>query len=128
MDILLDTHTIIWFSEGEESKLSSTARQEIENTQNQKFVSITSFWEIAIKTSVGKLKLNRELGQLKDFMDNYGFRLLPVSVEHTKAVQTLEFIHRDPFDRMLICQANHENFSLVTVDKNIKQYKVKTIW
>jgi PIN domain nuclease of toxin-antitoxin system len=128
MDILLDTHTIIWFSEGEEAKLSLNARQEIENPRNQKFVSIASFWEIAIKTSVGKLKLNRELGQLKDFMDNYEFRLLPVSVEHTKAVQLLEFIHRDPFDRMLISQANHENFSLVTVDKNIKQYKVKTIW
>ena len=58
MDILLDTHTIIWFSGGDDAKLSSTARQEIENTQNHKFVSIVSFWEIAIKTSVGKLKLN----------------------------------------------------------------------
>jgi PIN domain nuclease of toxin-antitoxin system len=128
MDILLDTHTIIWFSEGEKIKLSVIARQEIENPLNQKFVSIASFWEIAIKTSIGKLKLNRDLAELENFMDNFKFQLLPVSVEHTKAVQKLEFIHRDPFDRMLVAQADHDDLSLVTADKNIKKYKIKTIW
>ena len=61
-------------------------------------------------------------------MDNNRFQLLPLSVEHTKSIQALEFIHRDPFDRMLIAQATLENFSLITADTNIRKYKIKTIW
>jgi len=128
MDLLLDTHTVIWFSEGETSKLSKFAKDELERVSNRKFISMATFWEISIKTSVGKLKLNRDLMELRDFVRQFNFILLNISVEHTLAIQKLEFIHRDPFDRMLVAQAAIEDFSIVTADKNIKQYPIKTIW
>lgn len=128
MNLLLDTHTLIWFSGGDTKNLSKEAKFQIENKDNSKFVSIVSFWEIAIKTGIGRLKLNKDLAELKEYIGKYNFNLLSISIEHTLEVQRLKFIHRDPFDRILIAQALHENFEIITRDKNIKLYDIKTIW
>ncbi len=128
MNLLLDTHALIWFSEGGSKKLSSTSRESIENRDNEKFVSIVTFWEIAIKTSLGKLSLNRDIKELSEFMVQYRFILLPVTVEHTVRLVDLIFHHHDPFDRILIAQAISENFHVVTKDSNFSSSPIKSIW
>jgi len=128
MNLLLDTHTLIWFSGGNQKMLSAKSRSAIEDITNDKFVSIASFWEIAIKASLGKLSVKKSLSALNNFMDENGIILLPVLVEHTIQLLNLKFHHRDPFDRLLIAQAIEENFHVVTRDKNFSLYNIKTIW
>jgi PIN domain nuclease of toxin-antitoxin system len=128
MELLIDTHTLLWFAEGDNQRLSITARQALENAMNSKYVSIASFWEIGIKLSTGKLELQRGLSSLIDFVKKANFQILPIEFNHIEIVKNLPFIHRDPFDRMLVAQAEHDDLSLVTVDKNIKKYPIKTIW
>jgi len=127
MNILLDTHTLIWFLNGDEM-LSNKVRTEIENNTNLKFVSIVSFWEIAIKMSLGKIELPHGLKKFMKLVEGNGFEILPISLEHTLAVSTLEFIHRDPFDRLLIAQSKVDKLTFATKDEHIQKYNIKTIW
>jgi PIN domain nuclease of toxin-antitoxin system len=127
MNILLDTHTLIWFLNGDE-KLSSKARLAIENPKNTKIISIASIWEISIKISLDKFRFAQGFGNFLNLIEENGFEMLPISFEHTKMVSTLEFLHRDPFDRLLIAQGLCDNLTIATKDENIKLYKVKTIW
>ncbi len=127
MDLLLDTHAIIWFLSGNKS-LSKKAKIAIEDSSNLKIISIVSIWEMAIKISLGKLELPNGLNQfLKLIEDNY-FSILPITFEHAIELSTLEFIHRDPFDRLLIAQSKADNLTHVTKDRFIKQYDIKTLW
>lgn len=128
MNLLLDTHTLIWFSEGDSKKLSSKARNAIENKGNEKSVSMVTFWEIAIKASLGKLILRRELRELIKFVDEHRFNVLPIKTDHTLNLLDLALHHRDPFDRLLIAQALTENFQIVTKDPAFSLYPIKTIW
>ena len=128
MKLLLDTHTLLWFIGGS-SSLSSTARMLIEDTENEKFVSIVSIWEIAIKVSVGKMSLSSPFDILFPHqLQINGFELLPVKVEHTSVVASLPFHHRDPFDRLLIAQSIAEDFAIVTTDAEFSDYSVKLLW
>jgi PIN domain nuclease of toxin-antitoxin system len=127
MDCLLDTHTLIWFLNGD-GQLSKKALNFIENLDNKKYVSIVSFWEISIKIGLKKLEFDgdtREIIELAGFND---FEILPISFEHIIEYEGLEFIHRDPFDRMLVAQAMVDNLTVLTKDENICKYKVKTKW
>jgi PIN domain nuclease of toxin-antitoxin system len=105
--LLLDTHTLIWYYQGD-PQFSLTARQHVADPANSVFVSAASHWEIAIKLSIGKLTL---ADALPDFVQSaildQGFALLPIEPRHTAAVATLPYPtrHRDPFDRMLVAQA-----------------------
>lgn len=108
MKLLLDTHSFLWFSENN-SKLSKTAKLLIEDLDNDCFVSIASFWEIAIKISLKKLKIKLNFTQLLEETLNHEFLLLPIDFEHTTELTSMNFHHRDPFDRMLIAQAKVEN-------------------
>jgi len=124
--LLLDTHAFYWFICDDE-RLSKTAKESIE-TEERVFVSVCSFWEMAIKSSLGKLILPAPITDLMESCAEHNITILPIGAAHLERLKDLPWIHRDPFDRMLICQAQEENLKLVTVDANIVKYPVKTIW
>ncbi|MCL1862092.1 MAG: type II toxin-antitoxin system VapC family toxin [Defluviitaleaceae bacterium] len=127
MDILLDTHAILWFLKGSE-KMPKSTRAIICDPTNKKHVSIASTWEVAIKSSNGKLNFDGGIEGFVNIIDDNGFLALDIDTRHVKGVAKLPFIHRDPFDRMLIAQAIIENMHIMTVDENILKYGVNTIW
>ena len=127
MDLLIDTHSLIWFLNGDE-RLSNTVKNLIEDTDNVKLVSIASVWEIAIKISLNKFRFEKGLKHFLSLIEDNGFVTLPITFEHAMIVSTLEFIHRDPFDRLLIAQCKVDNLTLLTKDDAVKQYNIKTIW
>ena len=128
MKLLLDTHAALWLF-NEHEKLSSNARQSILDETNELYISIISVWEVAIKTSLGKLgDFKGGAKALLSSVNNSPIALLPVTPEHVILVETLPFIHRDPFDRLLIAAAISENMSLVTIDENIRKYSVPVLW
>lgn len=127
MRLLLDTHVFLWFIMGS-THLSAEARALIEDEKNRKFISVASLWEIAIKSSIGKLTLSAPFDQLiPQQLSLNGFELLPIEVAHLAAVATLSFHHRDPFDRLLIAQAIVEKMPIVSVDSAFEAYNV-TRW
>jgi PIN domain nuclease of toxin-antitoxin system len=127
MNLLLDTHTLIWFLNGD-GKLSDRVKTAIEDPNNSRILSIASIWEIAIKISLDKFRFQKGFKYFLDMVEENGFDILPVTFEHAMVVSTLEFIHRDPFDRMLIAQCKADKLILATKDKNIKRYNIQTIW
>ncbi len=127
MNLLLDTHALIWFLEGDD-RLSQAARSVIENPSNTNYASIATFWDIAIKTSLGKLQTKTSLTNLKFLLFENGIEIFPIMIEHTVLVGKLPFYHRDPFDRLLIAQAMHENMFLVSRDEYFSQYDIRVIW
>ncbi|MCL2765503.1 MAG: type II toxin-antitoxin system VapC family toxin [Treponema sp.] len=124
---LLDTHSAIWFFNGDNS-LSETAKKIIFNTSNIKYVSIVSAWEIAIKVSLGKLEFSGKVAGFIYDIERNGFILAPIKPTHLSTLENLPMIHRDPFDRLLIATAIAENMTLITVDENIVKYEVSQIW
>ena len=102
MKLLLDTHAFLWFIAGSE-RLSATARELIEDSANQPFLSAASLWEMAIKLSLGRLHLGRPFEELiPEQMRLNGIQLLGIEIEHVTPVTTLPFHHRDPFDRLIV--------------------------
>lgn len=124
MRVLLDTHTVIWALEGSE-KLSSKARNLIETPSNEILVSAVSAWEIAIKRALGRLTTPDDL---EGAIEGVGFVALPLSFSAPALTETLGAHHQDPFDRMLVAQAIEEKVPIVTADKRIGRYAVRTIW
>lgn len=128
MRVLLDTHTFLWFVDGN-PLLSPTARSILEDPGNERLVSLASAWEIAIKTSFGKLSLAVPVvAYVRDQASINGFDLLPISLASIGVVATLPFHHRDPFDRMLIAQCQAEGASLVSADTMLDSYGVPRLW
>ena len=128
MNYLLDTHTFLWFINGDQ-QLSQKAKKAISNTDTTKFISIASFWEIAIKVNTGKLELDMPFQELKLHLYQNGFELLPITIEHTAMLCDLEIIHRDPFDRIIIAQAIADNLTLISKDGNFSSYKLlQLLW
>lgn len=126
MDILLDTHSMIWFINGE--NIPSKSKLAIQDTSNNCYISIASLWEIAIKLSINKLEMNIAFDQVEAFMIENKINLLPVTVSHLKQLQKLALIHRDPFDRIIISQALANHLTIVSKDQISKQYNVHTLW
>ena len=118
--LLLDTHVFLWWLSSP-SQRRSAAADRIADPDNQVFVSVVSLWEIAIKRAIGKLQAPVDL-QLD--VSRAGFELLPITVSHIVATERLPLHHRDPFDRMLIAQAQQEHASLVTRDPQFPPYGV----
>lgn len=104
MNLLLDTHAVIWFLNGD-NRMSKKAIRLIQNIENKSFVSAASIWEITIKSSIGKLDIKGDLDDIRSQFIQNGFELLPISFEHLGILHKLEFKHRDPFDRLIISQA-----------------------
>jgi len=127
MDMLLDTHAILWFLKGNE-KMPKETRNFICSNEYRKYVSIASLWEVSIKSSRGKLNLDGGIEGFIEAIDDNGFLLLEIDPDHIKAVAELPFIHRDPFDRMIVAQAITENMTIMTIDENILKYDVNVIW
>jgi PIN domain nuclease of toxin-antitoxin system len=117
--LLLDTHTVLWWR-GSDSQLGRLARRAIA-TADVVFVSSASAWEVAIKTSLGKLRIP---GPFENGVDESGFSKLPITFAHAAAVATLPPHHTDPFDRMLIAQAIVEGCTVVTNDPKFELHHV----
>jgi len=126
MRILIDTHILIWMLEGD-SQLSSQRRRIISDPVNEIFVSVVSYWEIAIKISTRKLSISRTLIDILDEVAASSSILILAEPIHTLAVSTLPFHHRDPFDRMLVAQAQVGFLAMMTNDTVFADYGLKLI-
>ena len=128
MDLLLDTHTLLWFALGD-AQLSANAESLIRNPANRVYVSPSSYWEIAIKMSKGKYRLNVSHATFFDgAISSNGFSVLHIAPRHTDAITTLAHYHNDPFDRLLIAQAIVENLPVVGCDVAFDPYPVRRLW
>jgi len=123
MNVLLDTHILIWALENNPA-LSEKTRSAITTGGNMVFVSSASVWEISIKKSMGKLKVPDNL--LEELV-SHRFSLLNISAEHAQLAGELPLFHKDPFDRMLVAQAKIEKLTLISCDPLIARYKVKLL-
>lgn len=127
MKYLIDTHTLIWFVEND-SKLPPATSSIISNLQNSIFVSMASLWEISIKTSIGKLKLNQPVQSIFNCLPLQSIEVLPINQDHILEILSLSFHHRDPFDRLIIAQALAEGIPVVSSDQLFDRYGVDRIW
>ncbi len=128
MNLLLDTHTFLWFIAGD-SNLSQSARSAIEDEGNNIYISVASLWEIAIKVSIDKLELSEPFETLiPEQLAENGIELLDISVEHTALIASMPFHHRDPFDRLIAAQAKVEQMTLVSVDDAFDAYGIARLW
>ncbi|MDR0615359.1 MAG: type II toxin-antitoxin system VapC family toxin, partial [Synergistaceae bacterium] len=100
MNCLLDTHTVLWFAENS-PKLSAAAKEAILHRDSLNFVSIVSAWELAIKISLGKMRIYGGVTEFFNIVESNGFLLLPIERKYIQKAETLPFVHRDPFDRIL---------------------------
>ncbi|MBY0292636.1 MAG: type II toxin-antitoxin system VapC family toxin [Alphaproteobacteria bacterium] len=120
MSYLLDTHILLWWL-ADDSALSSKVRSLISDEENLIFVSAASIWEIVIKKSLGKLKVPDNLGEVLKVSH---FKNLPMTLEHVLEIGHLPHHHNDPFDRMLVAQANCSRLTIITADKKLLLYNV----
>jgi len=120
--LLLDTHILLW-ALANDRRLSAGVRTVIEDSA-QAYVSVASVWEIAIKRASGKLDAPADLGRVITYS---GFDPLPIGVDHALSAGSLPPHHADPFDRMLVAQAQHEGLTLVTADRQIAKYDVRVL-
>lgn len=127
MALLLDTHALIWYLEGD-TQLSSTAKHQLDNQATRRLVSSVSIWEMAIKINLGKLNIKKPFSDLPNLLKTNAFEWLPLSFEHIQAYLNLPLHHRDPFDRMLIAQALTEGLDIVTRDPHFPDYGVSIVW
>ena len=127
MRFLLDTHVLIWYINGDKS-LSKSAINDVKNINNECFISIASIWEIAIKVNLNKLELKSGFDKIIDFLTDLNIEILPITFEHIQILNTLEYHHKDPFDRMIISQATAEQLTIITKDENFRKYQVMVKW
>jgi PIN domain nuclease of toxin-antitoxin system len=128
MNLLLDTHSFIWWAD-EPEKLSEQALQALEDENNQLLLSIVSIWEIQIKVQLGKMKLNLPLKDLLESQEQTNnLEILPLPKEHIFALDSLPFHHKDPFDRLLVAQGIIENTTSISADSKLSTYAVTLLW
>ena len=128
MKVLLDTHTFLWWIT-DDNRLSSSAREIITSGDNELFLSAATGWEIAIKAQLGRIKLPKEPNSfIAEQLRLNSIQSLPIHMSHALHVYSLPNHHRDPFDRMIIAQAQLEDLPILTMDSQIAKYKVKVFW
>lgn len=120
MKFLLDSNAFIW-TYARPTELSTIARRALGDPANDRFVSMASTWEIAVKMSIGKLAFTSDLASA---IDDIAATPLPITLAHISRLQSLPFLHRDPFDRILVAQAMEEGLTIVTRDRALKAYGV----
>ena len=123
--LLLDTHTYLWFL-NEDPLLPEWVSEKIQTSEDV-FVSIAVFWEIAIKNAKGLLSLPMPVSRMMEDCAGLRFKILPINGAHLDELKGLPFVHKDPFDRIMICQARAEGMTLVTADEKIAQYGIQTL-
>ena len=128
MRLLLDTHAFLWFIQ-EDDKLTSTALKYIQDEENQLYLSVASLWEVAIKTNLGKMKLDGTFEQffIHHLRENRCL-LMPIRFSDIVSVSTLPHHHRDPFDRMLVAQTLMHKYPLISSDAGLDAYGIERIW
>lgn len=125
--LLLDTHAFLWWI-GDDPRLKSAAKRAIADIENECYLSVASCWEMAIKVSLGKLRLAKPIERfITEQLTVNGFTLLSVDLRHVAKVEKLPFHHRDPFDRLLIAQAMMEKLTIVSADRAFSKYGVKVL-
>jgi PIN domain nuclease of toxin-antitoxin system len=124
--LLLDTHLVLWWLNGD-PRLPQAVVERVQAPEAEVFVSQASLWEMAIKVSIGRLQV--DLPELERQVPLQGFRWLPISNAHLLGVGDLETdgVHRDPFDRLLVCQSRVEPMLLLTVDSQLRSYGATVI-
>ena len=128
MRLLLDTHAFLWWVQ-DSRQLSRRARSAIGRSANECLFSLASAWEIAIKVSLGTLRIEGSLDRfLPEQIAQNGFQPLAIGLGHMARVSTLPFHHRDPFDRLLAAQALEERLGIVSADPSFERYSVKRVW
>ena len=127
MNLLVDTHAMLWYAGGDD-RLSKEARAAIENSANTNYLSIASWWEIAIKCSIQMIYLDIAFDVFMKDRIREVFRILPIDPQHLPMLTTLPFHHRDPFDRLIISQAIMEAMTICTGDDSFSRYDVQVIW
>ena len=131
MTFLIDTHTFLWFITGSLA-LSETAKELIENDNNDIFISIASLWEISIKMAIGKLQVLESYDTVINDITENEISILPINFTHTVIQNKLPFHHKDPFDRIIVSQAIAEDMSLISRDDifdiYLKDKQIKRIW
>jgi PIN domain nuclease of toxin-antitoxin system len=119
--LLLDTHLLLWAA-GQPERLSAKALALIEPPENELFFSAASLWEVAIKRGLGRADFNVDARLLRRGLLDNGYSELPIGSEHVVAIDNLPPIHKDPFDRILVAQAQVEGFTLLTADSTVARY------
>ncbi len=128
MRVVLDTHTFLWFIDGD-ATLSPYARQLIEDRTNERLLSMASLWEMAIKVSLRRLTLRLSFTDLvTEHVYGNAIELLEIRPNHLDVLTTLPFHHKDPFDRMIIAQGQAENIPIVSRDPAFDDYAIRRLW
>lgn len=127
MKYLLDTHALLWFLNNDKQLKPYTLA--VMQNADVLYISVVSLWEIAIKYSLGKLKLPFDYEQIFPYQLNANdITVLPIDVHHIYVINHLPFYHRDPFDRLIIAQARAENLPVISKDKAFTQYDIECVW
>lgn len=126
MNILIDTHVLLWYMT-DNPRLKTKYKEVIENEENRVFVSNASLWEIAIKLSIGKLKIERPILEFNNYFKEKLFNEIGFDHQDLDTLSKLPFYHSDPFDRMIICHAMNRNFAIITDDPKFKLYPVQLL-
>jgi PIN domain nuclease of toxin-antitoxin system len=119
--LLLDTHLLLWAA-GQPDRLSKAARDLIDSPENELFFSSASLWEVVIKRGLGRDDFKVDARLLRRGLLDNGYSELPIASEHVVAIESLPPIHKDPFDRVLVAQAQVEGITLLTADPRLAQY------
>ncbi len=128
MRCLLDSHALLWFLT-DDPRLGVRARDVLSDPGNELWFSVASHWEICIKISLGRLHLREGWeAEMDGAMTGYGIRWMGLKPEHSLKVVRLPFHHRDPFDRLLVAQAQVEELTIVSRDVQIAAYSVPVVW
>ncbi|RYE28967.1 MAG: type II toxin-antitoxin system VapC family toxin [Sphingobacteriaceae bacterium] len=126
MRILIDTHILIWYFDGND-KLPDRYKYQLDKTENSIIVSIASIWEIAIKINLGKLEVTKSLTEIQSYLIKRNFEFLEVKFTHLNILSILPLHHKDPFDRLLIAQSISENFTLISLDQHFQAYPINLL-
>jgi len=124
MKNLLDTHTILWFLNGE--RLTANVKEKMLSHPN--YISVVSLWEIAIKMNIGKYTFEGGFTTFLELIKDNGFEILPIKDNYLECLFDLPIIHRDPFDRLIVATAFVEGMTLITADENIQKYDISWAW
>ncbi|WP_310482386.1 type II toxin-antitoxin system VapC family toxin [Chamaesiphon sp. VAR_48_metabat_403] len=127
MRVLIDTHALLWYLQGD-ANLSNLALTTIENKDNDVFVSIVSLWEIAIKSGLGKLELQRPFENLEADLQRLDIKILSIAFTELNIYRSLPLHHRDPFDRILIAQSIGNSLTIITRDALFEVYSIRVMW
>ena len=128
MKLLLDTHALLWMVSSSD-RLSSSAREAIAVEANELYFSIAGYWELGIKQSLGKLELASDWEDtLPREITRNRIVWLPIEPKHVHEVAALPWIHRDPFDRLMVAQARVEGLSIISRDQSLTEYDIRVLW